>query len=77
VFSAFEIADFARLEIPEHFGMPDEPHYSIELTNGGGETRRASKFVTCEQPAFQRLVSLVGATVARHLDDKLRATLTI
>jgi hypothetical protein len=77
LFSAFVIADFARLVIPEHFGVPDEPHYSIELTNAAGQTRRASKFVRCEQPAFERLVSLVGATVRRHLDDKLRAKLTI
>lgn len=77
VFAAVVADDFARLVIPEHTGYPDEPSYTVELTNAIGQTRRASKFVRCECAGFQRIVAAVGAVVIKHLDAKLREQLTL
>lgn len=77
IFEGFIADEFARLVIPEHFGVPDEISYTIELTNAAGLTRRASKFVRCQLPPFERLVAIVGARVVEHLDATLREQLTL
>jgi len=77
IFNAVVDDAFTEIVIGRHTGVPDELHFTIELTNDAGVTHRLSKFVSAEHERFDRLVQIVGGVVAGRLSAAERKKLTI
>ena len=77
LFSAFVEEAFTEMVIASHCGVPDEIHFTIQLTNAEERSHKLGKFVQTEHDRFDRLVRLVQKCVAAHLDAKAREQLTV
>jgi hypothetical protein len=77
LFEAFVEEAFTEMVFVPQSGKPDEPFFSLELSNAKGERHELGKFVSLEHQRFERLLRQVAATVARHLDEPTRKRLTL
>ena len=69
LFSTFVEEAFTEMLVAPHTGVPDEPHFTIALTNARGTVRQLGKFVSARHQRFDRLRDLVWRAVTGTLDQ--------